>query len=319
MAPQPGERRAAREAAGNRPLPSFGGEVDYLVRAVRTFHAEGPRWGDIGVLYRNRFMGEKLAERCGGWLDGGSEIRGDRPQFAGGKTGKDPSPSLAPTCMPELGIVVPNMGTKSKAARRKRRERRPAGLADALFTRTQQRVLGLLFGQPGRSFYATELIGLTGAGSGAVQRELARLAGSGLLTVRAVGNQKHYQANAQSPLFEELRGIALKTVGLAEPLREALGPLAGHIDAAFIYGSVAKAQDTAASDIDLMVLSDKLTYGELFAALEAVSTRLGRRVNPSVLSRSDLAKRLKRDSAFVTRVLSQPKIWVVGGESDLAV
>lgn len=219
--------------------------------------------------------------------------------------------------MPNLGIIVPIMGMTARGARRTS-ERRPTGLADALFTRTQQRVLGLLFGQHARSFYATELIGLTGSGSGAVQRELARLAESGLITVRSVGNQKHYQANRESPLFEELRSIALKTVGLAEPLREALKPLAGHVDAAFIYGSVAKGQDTAASDIDIMVVSDKLTYGELFGALEPASTRLGRRVNPTVLSRKDLAQRIKRDSAFVKTMLSQPKIWVMGSENALA-
>jgi predicted nucleotidyltransferase len=188
-----------------------------------------------------------------------------------------------------------------------------------LFTGTQQRVLGLLFGQPARSFYATELIGLVGAGSGAVQRELARLARSGLVTVRRVGNQKHYQANAESPLFAELCGIAQKTVGLAEPLREALWPLASRVRAAFVYGSVAKRQDAAASDIDLMVVSDTLSYGDAFAALEAASSRLGRSVNPTILSEKDLARRVKEDNAFVTRVLSQPKIWLIGGEDDIRV
>jgi predicted nucleotidyltransferase len=131
-----------------------------------------------------------------------------------------------------------------------------------LFIGTQQRVLGLLFGQPTRSYYANELIGMAGAGSGAVQRELARLTRSGLLTVRPVGNQKHYQANPDSPLFAELCGIAQKTVGLAVPLREALMPLAPQIQAAFVYGSVAKRQDTVASDIDLMLISDTLTHSD---------------------------------------------------------
>jgi predicted nucleotidyltransferase len=188
-----------------------------------------------------------------------------------------------------------------------------------LFTATQKRVLGLLFGQPARSFYATELIGLTGAGSGAVQRELARLTQSGLVTVRPIGNQKHFQANSDSPLFNELRSIAQKTTGLAEPLREALLPLASRIHAAFVYGSVAKRQDAAASDIDLMLISDTLSYGDTFAALEAVGSRLGRKVNPTVLSRKDLAARVRRNEAFVTRVLSQPKIWLIGGEDALRV
>ena len=165
-------------------------------------------------------------------------------------------------------------------------------MADALFSGTQQRVLGLLFGQPARSYYATELIALAGIGSGAVQRELARLEWSGLVTVRAVGNQKHYQANGDAPLFSELCGIVQKTVGLADPLRAALRPFESQIEAAFVYGSVAKGRDTAGSDIDVMVISDELTYGDVFAALEDVGVRLGRPVNPT-LSRKELAKRVK--------------------------
>ncbi|MDD5176836.1 MAG: transcriptional regulator [Sterolibacterium sp.] len=205
------------------------------------------------------------------------------------------------------------MGTKSKAPTKQ------TSLADALFSGTQQRVLGLVFGQPARSFYATELIGLTGGGSGAVQRELARLAQSGLVTVHPLGNQKHYRANPDSPIFTELCGIAQKTVGLAEPLREALAPLAKKIKAAFVYGSVAKRQDTAASDIDLMLISDKLTYADVFGMLEAVSVQLGRPVNPTIHSRKELAKRISEDNSFVTRVLAQPKLWLIGNENDLTV
>jgi predicted nucleotidyltransferase len=208
---------------------------------------------------------------------------------------------------------MPNMGMKFPAHPKR------AGLADALFSSTKQRVLGLLFGQPSRSFYATELIGLAAGGSGAVQRELANLAQSSLVTVRAVGNQKHYQANAESPIFAELCGIAQKTIGLAEPLREALAPLAPRIIAAFVYGSVAKKTDTASSDIDLLLLSNEVSYGDIFAALEAVSSKLGRSVSPTILTRKEFAKRVKARESFLTRVLQQPKVWVIGGESGLAV
>lgn len=194
-----------------------------------------------------------------------------------------------------------------------------ASLADALFSGTQQRVLGLLFGQPDRSFYATELINLAGAGSGAVQRELARLVQSGLVTVRPVGNQKHYQANPDSPIHAELCGVVRKTVGLAEPLRAALAPLAKQIKAAFVYGSVAKKQDTASSDIDLMLLSETLSYSDLYAALEAASAELGRTINPTILSKPELTKRMKQGEAFITRVLAQPKVWLMGGEDDVRV
>jgi predicted nucleotidyltransferase len=207
---------------------------------------------------------------------------------------------------------MPNMGTKLQDAARR------TGLADALFSGTRQRVLGLLFGQPSRSFYATELIGLAASGSGAVQRELASLAQSGLVTVKAIGNQKHYQANAESPIFAELCGIAQKTVGLAEPLREALVPVAQRIIAAFVYGSVAKKTDTSSSDIDLMLLSDEVSYGDAFAALEAAAGTLGRAVNPTILTRKEFAKRAKAQESFLIRVLEQPKVWIIGGENDLA-
>jgi predicted nucleotidyltransferase len=192
-----------------------------------------------------------------------------------------------------------------------------SGISDALFTKVQQRVLGVLFGNPGRSFYANEVIALAGSGTGAVQRELARLEAAGLLTATRIGRQKHYQANAAAPVFKELRGLVLKSSGLVDVLREALVPLAPQIKLAFIYGSVAKGQDTAGSDIDLMVLSDRLAYAELFAALETATQRLGRSVNPTLYSRQELEQRIQTGNAFAQRVLAQPKLWVVGEDHDL--
>jgi predicted nucleotidyltransferase len=214
-----------------------------------------------------------------------------------------------------MGINMPNMGTKAKTPVSK--VRTGTSLADALFSSIQQRVLAYLFGQPERSFFATELIKLAGGGSGAVQRELARLEDSGLVMVTRLGTQKHYQANPKSPIFSELCGIAQKTVGLAEPLRKALKPLTNRIAAAFVYGSIAKKQDTAASDIDLMVISGSLTYADLFVALEEASERLGRKVNPTLYSPQEMAKRVKQGNAFITRVLAQPRVWLIGGESDI--
>lgn len=192
-----------------------------------------------------------------------------------------------------------------------------ANLSDALFTQTQQRVLACLFGESGRSFTVSELIQATAAGSGAVQREVARLAGSGLLTVERLGNQKRYRANADSPIHDELASIVRKTFGLAAPLREALAPLAGQIQAAFVYGSVARRTDSAASDIDLMLVSDSLDYAEVMAVLDPMTERLGRKVNPTLYSRDELRKRIAAGNSFITRVLSQPRVWVIGGEHEL--
>jgi predicted nucleotidyltransferase len=191
-------------------------------------------------------------------------------------------------------------------------------VADALFAKVQQRVLGVLFGNPGRSFYANEVIGLARSGTGAVQRELTRLETAGLVTSNRVGKQKHYRANAASPVFAELRALVLKTSGLADVLREALTPVAERVRAAFVYGSIAKGEDTAASDIDLMVISEDLTYADLFGTLEDASAQLGRKVAPTIYSAKELARRAKQDSVFVTRVLQQPKLWLIGDERDLA-
>lgn len=190
-------------------------------------------------------------------------------------------------------------------------------VADALFPGLQQRVLGLLFGQPDRSFYGNELLRLTGTGRGALQRELEKLVAADLVTVTSIGNQKHYQANAASPIFAELRGIVLKSIGLADVLRTALKDVADRIRIAFVFGSVAKGTDTAASDIDLMVVADELSYTDLFEGLATAEQILGRKVNPTLYTPAALAEKVRAENNFVLRVLSQPKIFLIGGEHEL--
>ena len=191
------------------------------------------------------------------------------------------------------------------------------GLGEVLFGKTQRRVLGLLFGDPERSYFANEIVRHAGSGIGAVHRELAALEASGLVSATRVGNQKHYRANRASPIFEELRGIVLKTFGVAGVLREALAPLAAKIAAAFIYGSLAKASDSAASDIDLMVIGDDVSYSRVLEALTHAERRLGRKVNPTVYSPAELRQRLAGGNAFATRVIAGPKIFVIGSEDAL--
>ncbi len=204
---------------------------------------------------------------------------------------------------------MPNVGTPAKARNRKEEA---TGLADALFTATQQRVLALLFGQSERSFIQQELIDRAQSGSGAVRRELARLVESGLVTVNVLGTQKHYQANPDSPIFNELRGIVTKTVALADPLRAALRPLAKRIDLALLYGSVAKGQSRADSDIDLLVVADEMTLEELFARLAPVEGRLGRKINPTLYTRDEFARRRKSGHPFLKKVLGSEPIVLMG-------
>ena len=190
-------------------------------------------------------------------------------------------------------------------------------LSQALFSATQRKLLAMLFGQPERSFFTNELIVMTGAGSGAVQRELKRLTESGLVSAFSRGNQKHFQANPASPIFSELCGIVAKTFGLAIPIGHALAPLDPQIHAAFIYGSVAKQTDSAASDIDLMILSDALSYADVMSALGVLEGQLGRQINPTIFSLSDWKKRIHQKSAFASRVRAQEKIWIKGDENAL--
>lgn len=190
-------------------------------------------------------------------------------------------------------------------------------LAGALFTPVQQRVLGLLFGQPERKYRGNELIRLAGSGTGAVHRVVTRLADTGLVTVERVGNQKYYQANRSSPVFEELRGLVAKTSGLAIPLAEALAPIAKRIDAAFVYGSLAKGADRAASDVDLMVIARDLEYADLYEALQKAEAALGRPVNPNLVTPQQWRKKRRERDSFAARVAAQPKIFLIGSEHEL--
>jgi predicted nucleotidyltransferase len=190
-------------------------------------------------------------------------------------------------------------------------------LSKALFTNAQQHVLGLLYSQPDTDFYTNEIIRLAQSGTGAVQRELAKLTAAGLITVRQVGNQKRYQANRATPFFAELRGIVLKTFGLADVIRDALNPLAKDISFAFIYGSIAKQEDTAKSDIDLMIVSDQLTYAELFPLLEKAEAQLGRVIHPTFYSQSDWVRKYHQKNNFISQLVDQPKIFLIGTEDEL--
>lgn len=210
--------------------------------------------------------------------------------------------------IPNLGTVIPKLGISMTAPS-------SSSLADALFTSTQQKVLGLLFGQPDRSFFVTQVVELAKSGRGAVQRELQRLESAGLVSVQMHGNQKHYQANSDSPLYDEICSIVRKTVGLEEPLRAAVESLPGTVHLALIYGSVAKRTDSSASDIDLLIVADELTREDVYSALSPAEQLLDRKVDPTLYSSEEFNRRRARGNSFLKRVLDGPVI-VLSGSID---
>lgn len=221
--------------------------------------------------------------------------------------------------IPKVGVIIPDMGRlASRSTRSENGPGRPTyrSLAAALFSSTQRKVLGLLFGQPRRSFFATEIINRVGSGSGAVQRELTKLADSGLVVVTWVGNQKHFQANPQAPIFHELCGLIRKTIGLTEPLQQALEPQRGAIALALIYGSVAKGTDTAASDIDLLLVSDSLTLEEVYQLVANAEQVLDRKVNPTLYTPEEFYRRRRDRNPFLIRVLEGETILLLGELTD---
>lgn len=198
-------------------------------------------------------------------------------------------------------MIVPEMGTTSRLS-----------LSDALFTQTQQRVLGLLYSHPDESFFATEIFRRNGGGRGTVQRELERLVRSGLVLVTPVGNQRHYRANRASPIFSELRSIIVKTSGIAEPVRDALTPIARKIDLALIYGSIARGQAHAGSDVDLLVVAADLTLEQLFSRIARAERAVSRKINPTLLTPEEFTRRRHNGNPFLTKVLSGKVIPLIG-------
>lgn len=189
----------------------------------------------------------------------------------------------------------------------------PLPLSDALFTSTQQKVLGLLYGKPDQSFYANEIARWARVGKGSLMRELDRLQRAGVLTLHRRGNQTHYQANPDCPIYAELVAIVRKTFGIGEVLRAALAPLADRLVWAFIYGSIAKGADRAGSDIDVMLIGDNLSYGDVVELLLPVEERLGRSINPTLYTPADWLSKTAARNSFVTRVSAQDMINLIGG------
>ena len=193
-------------------------------------------------------------------------------------------------------------------------------IADAIFTETQQNVLGLLYSNTHRSFYTNEILRLTDMGVATIKRELDRMTAAGILTLSKQGNQIHYQANPDCPIYEELVSIVNKTMGLVEVLRESFKPIETRIDLAFVFGSVASGKESAGSDVDLLIVGE-VGFVEVVSALHPAQEKLGREINPKVYSKKEWLNLLNRRDAFIKGLMSKPRMDVLGemdesGKSD---
>ena len=218
--------------------------------------------------------------------------------------------SYAPPCHAPWGdspLDDPQGGTTSLAPERH------TSIADALFNRTLQRILGLLYGRPERTFHFSEIVEYVGMGSGTVQRRLEALEASGHILSRRVGNQRRYYTNTASPVHEELCALAFKTIGIADPLREALHPLRRHIGAAFIRGTVARGVDTAWCVISVVAIVDGITREQVEERLGTVE--LGREVHLTFHTGPDYLRLLDPPRRPATIYIEEPKIFLFGNQN----
>jgi uncharacterized protein len=186
-----------------------------------------------------------------------------------------------------------------------------------LFGQTRGALLALLYTHVDQSFYVRQLVREIGAGHGALQRELKHLTDLGLLAQRRQGNQVLYQANSESPIFPEVRSLIAKTAGMHDPIRSALAPLGSKIRIAFVYGSAARQEERANSDVDLMILGN-VAFDRVVTALGPTQKKLSREINPAVFSVSEFQSKLKSGNHFLRNVIKEKKLFVLGTEHDLA-
>lgn len=189
-------------------------------------------------------------------------------------------------------------------------------LSDILSSRIRAEIFRLLFGVKAEELYMRELERRSGFSIGAIQTELNKLVRLELVHKRKNGNRVYVSANQEHPLFPDIKSLVLKTSGLADVLREALHA-SEEIQIAFVFGSVARRGEKAGSDIDLLVLGD-VTLRQLTGLLDGVATRISREINPHAMKRDEFVLRRSGSDPYVARILEEPKIFIIGDESDLA-
>lgn len=188
-------------------------------------------------------------------------------------------------------------------------------LPSLLFPEYRRRVLGLLLLRPDEALHGREIARRTGLPAGTITRELRKLAEVGLLKRTKRGNQQVYSADTSGPIFTELASILRKTSGLADVLIQALAPAAPQLRLAFVFGSVARGQETVGSDVDVMLIGD-LGFREAVELLHPCQATLGREINPKLFSASEFTDKAATEP-FLIDVLAKPKIFLIGTAHDL--
>jgi uncharacterized protein len=192
----------------------------------------------------------------------------------------------------------------------------PNPLSATLFSKNRRAVLGLLYGNPEQAFYLRKIVRLTGGGHGAIQRELKTLWQAGIVTRTVCDKQVYFQANSDCPVFEELKVLILKTVGVADVLKAALASLGERIELVWIYGSMAQGRQKPDSDVDVLVVGD-VGFQEVVAALTEVQSQLGREVNPTVYTQDEFWSKLSAGHHFLASVLKTEKVFLIGNQREL--
>ena len=204
-----------------------------------------------------------------------------------------------------MGIIIPDMGMINYENK----------LSSYLFNKTRRGLLALLFSRPDESFYVNQIVQRLGSGSGAVQRELKMMTEAGIVVREKKGNLVYYQANGNSPIFNELKNIVRKTFGVADVIRDSLAPIIENIKTAFVFGSVARSTDFRASDIDVMIIGE-VSFADVSSAISQAEKLIQREINPVVYPPVEFRQKVKEDQHFVKTVLEDEKIFLVGDASE---
>jgi len=209
--------------------------------------------------------------------------------------------------VPKRGTIVPTMSTFPDTDH----------LSRTLFSKTRRAVLSLLYSHVDDAFYVRQIVRAADVGLGAVQRELKQLSDAGIIRRTVRGHQVYYQANPQCPVFEELKKLVVKTVGVGAALQAALAPLRDRINVAFIYGSIARSEEQRQSDVDVLVVG-KITFAEIVSSFSQAQKAIGREINPTVYPPAEFRSKVAAGHHFLNTVLREPMLFLVGDRRELA-